>query len=57
MGKDAKIIVSKNGPYLVSGKLPLVKEIIEIGSDGEPARWCKSESYPSKESYALCRCG
>jgi CDGSH-type Zn-finger protein len=57
MGKKAKIVVSKNGPYLVSGKLPLAKEIIGIGSDGEPARWRKSESYAVQESYALCRCG
>jgi len=57
MGKGAKIVVSKNGPYLVSGKLPLGKEIIEIGSDGEPARWQSAKSYPVKESYALCRCG
>jgi CDGSH-type Zn-finger protein len=55
--KEAKIIVSKNGPYLVSGELPLAKEIIGIGSDAEPEKWIKAESYPRQENYALCRCG
>ena len=57
MAKEAKIKVSKNGPYLVSGKLPLEKEIIAIGVDGEPARWRKTESYPDQDNYVLCRCG
>jgi CDGSH-type Zn-finger protein len=55
--KKAKIIVSKNGPYLVSGMLPLDKESIEIGSDGEPVKWAKAGKYPAVENYALCRCG
>ena len=35
MGKG-KIVILKNGPYMVSGNLPLDKKIIGIGSDGEP---------------------
>ncbi len=55
--KNGKIVVSKNGPYLVSGSLPLGKEIAEVGKEGEPERWVKSEQYPDKKTYALCRCG
>ena len=29
----SKIKVSKNGPYLVSGGIPLVKQVIHIGVD------------------------
>jgi CDGSH-type Zn-finger protein len=56
MGKG-KIVISKNGPYLVSGKIPLCKEIAEIGSDRQPERWAKGAEYPLKEGYSLCRCG
>jgi len=57
MVKKPKIKVSKDGPFLVSGNLPLDKEIIEIGASGEPENWRKSENYPNQENYALCRCG
>lgn len=56
MGKH-KIVVSKNGPYLVSGGLPLGKEISVVGEEGEPEQWVKGEQYPVRESYSLCRCG
>lgn len=52
-----KIIISKDGPYLVSGNVPLNKEIAEIGKDGEPHKWTETEKYPKRETYALCRCG
>lgn len=55
--KKGKVIVSKNGPYLVSGKLPLEKEIIIPDEEGFPCAWKKGEKYPEKDSYALCRCG
>ncbi len=57
MEKDKKIVVTKNGPYLVSGNLPLEKEIIIDDSDGNPDEWKEISEYPLKESYALCRCG
>ncbi|MCX5701851.1 MAG: CDGSH iron-sulfur domain-containing protein [Candidatus Omnitrophica bacterium] len=59
MGKkiNCKIIVSKNGPYLVSGRVPLDKQIIKIGVDGEPAEWGQGKRYSQQQEYALCRCG
>ncbi|MDD5172233.1 MAG: CDGSH iron-sulfur domain-containing protein [Candidatus ainarchaeum sp.] len=57
-GADSpKIKVLKNGPYLVSGGLPLGKEIIVTGRTGVPVRWEKAERYPDQKDYALCRCG
>jgi len=53
----AKIKVTKNGPYLVSGNLPLEKENPVIGSEDEPERWEKQGSFPAAENYSLCRCG
>lgn len=55
--KKSKVKVTKNGPYIVSGNLPLCKEIIIVGKEGEPESWSKGEAYPVKETYALCRCG
>jgi len=55
--KKGKIVISKNGPYLVSGSLPLGKEISKVGQENEPEQWVKGEQYPAQEDYALCRCG
>jgi CDGSH-type Zn-finger protein len=52
-----KVTITKNGPYIVSGKLPLAKEIIGVDKDGTPVEWEPGEKYPDKETYALCRCG
>jgi CDGSH-type Zn-finger protein len=56
--KTGKVIVTENGPYLVSGGLPLAKEII-VNDDNEgcPTEWAPGENYPDRETYALCRCG
>jgi CDGSH-type Zn-finger protein len=56
--KDSvKIIVSKNGPYIVTGKVPLT--ISEICSDDEGycRTWREVKAFPMQEKYALCRCG
>ena len=55
--KDKRVIITKNGPYIVKGNLPLGKEIAEIGGEGEPEKWVKGESYLQEETYSLCRCG
>ncbi|MDD5162646.1 MAG: CDGSH iron-sulfur domain-containing protein [Candidatus ainarchaeum sp.] len=55
--KDCGIVVSKDGPYLVSGGLPLVREIAVPDSEGHPVKWVKGKVFPAKGDYALCRCG
>lgn len=52
-----KVVITKNGPYLVSGNLPLGKEIAMTGKEPEPEKWVKGKKYPQKKFYALCRCG
>jgi len=52
-----RVVVSKNGPYLVSGGLPLEKEIIVNDESGDALEWCVEKVYPPRETYALCRCG
>jgi len=52
-----RIKIIKDGPYLVTGKVPLIEERIVFGRDGEPSQWDKGRAYPEPETYALCRCG
>ena len=54
---NSKIVISKNGPYLVSGKLPLDKAIILADDEGQPLKWKFCDKFPEKEDYSLCRCG
>ena len=51
-----KIKVSKNGPYLISGGIPILKQIITLDSEGTPIEWRAGTEYPSQKC-ALCRCG
>ena len=51
-----KIKVSKNGPYLISGGIPILKQIITTDSEGTPIEWRAGTEYPSQKCV-LCRCG
>ena len=53
----AKVLITKDGPYVVSGNLPLEKEIIVPDNEGNSVEWQKGKKYENKENYALCRCG
>jgi CDGSH-type Zn-finger protein len=52
-----KIRVSKNGPYLVSGRVPLAKMAVVTDAEGYAHGWRVEKEYPAQENYALCRCG
>jgi CDGSH-type Zn-finger protein len=54
---EAKVAVSKNGPYLVTGNVPLAKQTIVSDEEGGSQEWKESDPLPSQASYALCRCG
>jgi CDGSH-type Zn-finger protein len=56
--ESMKITVRKNGPYHVSGGIPL--KTMEVGYDdeGNCRTWNETKTYPSQhQQYALCRCG
>lgn len=52
-----KIVVTKDGPYLASGSIPLAKEIIISDIEAMPVRWEHGKQLPLQETYCLCRCG
>ena len=54
---DRKIKVSIDGPYKVSGSIPLLDMTLETDEQGLSVRWKNGKHYPIQESYELCRCG
>ena len=54
---QARVVVSKNGPYVVTGGVPLATQTIGTDTDGGSETWRESGTFPSAEKYALCRCG
>jgi CDGSH-type Zn-finger protein len=52
-----KIRVLKNGPYLVSGSVPLRKMTIRCDNTSVPSEWLIGEKLDTSETYVLCRCG
>jgi CDGSH-type Zn-finger protein len=54
---SAKITVSKNGPYIVTGGVPLITSEICNDDEGYCRTWREVKRHPVQEKYALCRCG
>jgi len=52
-----KITVSKDGPYIVSGRVPLIQEEICNDDEGYCRNWREVQEFTRQEQYALCRCG
>ena len=56
-GKEKKIVVAHNGPFEVTGGVPLRVEVAVPNDEGDPVAWQQGEQYTPGEEYALCRCG
>ena len=54
---DKKIEIDPNGPYIVSGNIPLARKIQVVSEYGEPLTWKKEDPIPAGGEYRLCRCG
>ncbi len=52
-----KIVVTKDGPYVVHGSIPLVHKIQVVSEYGEPLTWKLGGAIETPEIYELCRCG
>lgn len=55
--KDMRIEVTEDGPYVVSGSVPLVRAEIETNEKGESVAWRETERLRAGGQYSLCRCG
>ncbi|PWR70962.1 CDGSH iron-sulfur domain-containing protein [Methanospirillum lacunae] len=55
--KEMRVTVTKNGPYIISGGVPLIQQEICNDDEGYCRNWKVTKNYPVQETYALCRCG
>jgi CDGSH-type Zn-finger protein len=55
--KPPSIVITANGPYLVSGGVPLDVQTITPNDEGGSWTWTTGRSFDAKPVYALCRCG
>ena len=53
----AKIEITKDGPYLVHGGLPLGEQWIVTNAGGDSLDYREGKQHPAPTQYALCRCG
>jgi CDGSH-type Zn-finger protein len=54
-GTQVQIVT--DGPYIVSGNLPLTRQAIGTNAAGESVEWVAGPAIPTPKQYALCRCG
>jgi len=55
--RKVSITVSKNGPYLVNGELPIAMQTITSNKEGSSWEWTEGEHFKGGAKCALCRCG
>ena len=52
-----RIKIRKNGPYEVTGNVPLKEMKIGANRAGESVCWEEGRTFETGETYHLCRCG
>ncbi len=52
-----KVKVTKNGPYIVTGEVPIAEQTIIVDDNGIPIKWQEGKKYPIQKTVLLCRCG
>lgn len=55
--KELLVVVSKDGPYIVSGDVTLAEQVIVADDSGDSVRWQQGDAHQHAEKFALCRCG
>lgn len=51
------ITIIKNGPYVVTGHIPLSEDVLIEAFDGTHLQYNRLKDYAVGETYRLCRCG
>jgi CDGSH-type Zn-finger protein len=52
-----RVTVTENGPYVVTGGIPLAKQTIVADAEGGSEAWREGAAIGHRETYQLCRCG
>jgi CDGSH-type Zn-finger protein len=55
--ENSQVRVLKDGPYLVSGNIPLFPATIKCNHESIPADWEIGNKIKTTQTYILCRCG
>src|SRR5271154_4776598 len=55
--KQVSVVIAKDGPYIVTGNIPLAEQTIVTDAQGGSEAWKEGASFPAQEKYPLCRCG
>lgn len=54
---EGRVSVTQDGPYAVTGNIPLAKQTIAANADGDSESWTEGHRFPARPKYSLCRCG
>jgi CDGSH-type Zn-finger protein len=54
---QARVVIAQDGPYIVTGAVPLSTQTIGADASGDSTAWQESGSFAKAATYALCRCG
>jgi CDGSH-type Zn-finger protein len=54
---DMTITVSRNGPYVVTGEMPVAEQHIEVDKAGQSIEWREGKRFEHEAKFKLCRCG
>ncbi|GAA0383034.1 hypothetical protein GCM10009530_37310 [Microbispora corallina] len=56
-GDRQRIVVLRDGPYVVYGGVPLRRKKKIVSAEGKALTWRTGERLETEDTYALCRCG
>ena len=51
------VTITRNGPCVVAGGVPLAQQYIVTDAQGESVEWREGDHFALAQTYALCRCG
>jgi len=54
---EVRVTVTQDGPYVVTGNIPLSIQTIVADEEGNSQSWQEGKQFKTVERYALCRCG
>lgn len=54
---EPRIVVTENGPYVVTGAVPLAVQVITPNAEGFSWDWVAGQVFDATARYELCRCG
>lgn len=54
---EPRIVVTENGPYVVTGAAPLAVQVITPNAEGFSWDWVAGQVFDVSARYELCRCG